>query len=151
LIAGFICSIASIIKKPRPYSRQVIAEALLSYFLLCSIGISHIYNFIAHVVFAEGTAAFIGWANSPFQLEVGFASLGFGIIGLMAFKASPGFRAAALIGPACFLWGAAGGHVYQMIAAHNFAPGNAGVIFWTDAILPIIGFLLLYMRYRLEG
>ena len=41
--------------------------------------------------------------------------------------------------------GAAGGHVYQMITAHNFAPGNAGIIFWSDILLPVIGFALLWL------
>ena len=103
-----------------------------------------------HVFFAEMSAAFIGWENSPFQYEVGFASLGFGIVGLLAFRQNLAFRAAAIIGPSFFLWGAAGGHVYQMIISHNFAPGNAGIIFWTDIILPILAFGLLNQQYRLE-
>jgi hypothetical protein len=37
--------------------------------------------------------------------------------------------------------------VLDMIRSHNFAPGNAGVIFWTDIRLPIFGFWLL-MRER---
>lgn len=150
LAMGLICSLVSLINKQRPYKRKVIVEALFSYFLLFSIGISYIYNFIFHVFFSEKSAAFIGWANSPFQLEVGFASLGFGIVGLMAFRASLGFRAAAVIGPAFFLWGAAGGHIYQMIMTGNFAPGNAGIILWTDIIMPIIGFTLLYQQYSLR-
>ncbi len=39
-------------------------------------------------------------------------------------------------------------HIYQMISAHNFAPGNAGVIFYTDIFLPIIGFALLGLQHR---
>jgi hypothetical protein len=35
-----------------------------------------------------------------------------------------------------------------MITAHNFAPGNAGIIFWTDIILPVIGFGLLWLQCR---
>lgn len=116
---------------------------------MINIGLGYIYNFVCHVFFAESSAAFIGWANSPFQLEVGFASLGFGIIGLIAFRSGIQFRAASIIGPAFFLWGAAGGHLYQMISTHNFAPGNAGVVFWTDIFLPIIGFYLLYQQYKL--
>ena len=150
LVIGLICSLVSLINKQKPYKRKVIVEALFSYFLLFSIGVSYVYNFIFHVLFSEKSAAFIGWANSPFQLEVGFASLGFGIVGLIAFRASLGFRAAAIIGPAFFLWGAAGGHIYQMIMAHNFTPGNAGIIFWTDIILPIIGFILLHQQYSLR-
>ena len=61
-----------------------------------------------HVFFGELASEYIGWANSPFQMEVGFASLGFALIGLLAFKGSRDMRIAAIVGPACFLWGAAG-------------------------------------------
>ena len=33
-----------------------------------------------------------------------------------------------------------------MITARNFAPGNAGVIFYMDIIVPIIGFVLLWLN-----
>jgi hypothetical protein len=33
-----------------------------------------------------------------------------------------------------------------MITAHNFASGNAGVIFWTDILIPLFGFLLLWLQ-----
>ena len=150
LVIGLLCSFAVLSLKPKPLQKQQIIEAIFSYFLLFSIGISYLYNFTMHVFFAEMSAAFIGWENSPFQYEVGFASLGFGVVGLIAFRQGLAFRAAAIIGPSLFLWGAAGGHVYQMITSHNFSPGNAGVIFWTDIILPIIAFVLLYQQYTLE-
>lgn len=125
-------------------------EVILRQFVFWNIGVSYIYNFVMHTVFAQMTASFIGWANSPFQYEVAFASLGFGINGLLATRLSLGFKAATIIGPAFFLWGAAGGHVYQMIQSHNFAPGNAGSIFWTDIFVPIIGFVLLWKRKMAE-
>jgi len=150
LVIGLLCALVSLMKKPKPLERKVIIEALFSYYLLFSIGVGYIYNFICHVFFQEMAAAFIGWANSPFQLEVGFASLGFGVVGLIAFRARLGFRAAAVIGPSLFCWGAAGGHIYQMITMHNFAPGNAGIMFWSDIMLPIIGFTLLYLQYKSE-
>jgi hypothetical protein len=49
-------------------------------------------------------------------------------------------RLAAIIGPAIFMLGAAVGHVYQMVTAHNFAPGNAGIMFWSDVLLPLMGY-----------
>ncbi len=150
LVIGLIFSFISLARKQKPWGKKIVVEALFSYFLLFTIGLSYLYNFVCHVFFAETAAAFIGWANSPFQLEVGFASLGFGVVGLIAFRSRLGFRAAAIIGPALFTWGAAGGHIYQMISAHNFAPGNAGVIFWTDIFLPVFGLILLYQQYRLE-
>ena len=32
----------------------------------------------------------------------------------------------------------------------HFAPGKAGVIFWTDILIPIIGFVLLWLQHRYE-
>lgn len=61
-----------------------------------------------HVFFGDMIAGFIGWAKSPFQAEVGFASLGFAVVGFMAFRGTFGLRLAAVTAPACFLLGAAG-------------------------------------------
>ena len=149
-VIGGVFSFFAIFLTPKPIHKRQVVEALFSYFLLFSIGISFFYNFAMHVFLADIAASFIGWQNSPFQYEVGFASLGFAIVGILAFKKDLSFRAAAVIGPSFFLWGAAGGHVYQMVTANNFAPGNAGVILWTDIMIPIIGFVLLYQQYKLE-
>jgi hypothetical protein len=35
-----------------------------------------------------------------------------------------------------------------MMTSHNFAPGNAGVIFYMDIIIPLFGFLLLWLQHR---
>jgi hypothetical protein len=124
------------------------AESAIAFYCLIVIGFTFAYNFVMHVFFGDVAAAYIGWANSPFQAEVGWASLGFAVIGFLAFHEGFEMRLAAVIGPACFLLGAAIGHVYQMVAAHNFAPGNAGIIFWTDILVPLLGFVLLWLRYR---
>lgn len=147
LVIGLFAAAGSLALR-RGTSRPSVVEALLRWFLFFSIGCSFLYNFVMNVFFANMAAHFIGWANSPFQYEVGFASLGFALVGFFAFRGGPGFRTAAILGPAGFLWGAAGGHVYQMVAAHNFAPGNAGVIFWSDIFIPLAGFLLLYLKRR---
>ena len=55
-----------------------------------------------------------------------------------------------MVGPALFLLGAVGGHLHQMLASGNFAPGNGGVIFYTDILIPIIGFVLLWLQHRNE-
>jgi hypothetical protein len=144
-VMGLIASAIALAFKPQ-WTLAVVVEALFSYFLLFSIAISYFYNFVFHVFFGELAAKFIGWADSPFQLEVGFASLGFAVIGLLAFKGSRDMRIAAVVGVTCFLWGAAGGHIYQMIAQKNFSPGNAGIIFYSDIFIPIIGLLFLCLQ-----
>lgn len=142
-LLGLICSALSLTFSKSPRTSHRIFEALLAYYCLSGVGFFYLYNFVMHVFFGEMAARFIGWADSPFQLEVGFASLGFGLVGLLAFRPDFGLRLAANLGPACFMWGAAAGHVYQMVAHHNFAPGNAGTMFWADIFLPIIGFVFL--------
>jgi hypothetical protein len=146
LIAGLAAALIAIARKPDGFTRANVAEALLAYFVLFAIGISYLYNFVMHSVFGEMTAQYIGWADSPFQLEVAFASLGFAAVGFYAFKNTLSVRLAAILGPALFLWGAAGVHLYEMITAGNFAPGNAGSVFYTDIISPIIGFALVWFK-----
>jgi hypothetical protein len=144
LALGLLGSGISFYRQRKTATRATAWEALLSYYCFFSVGLNNIYNFVIHVFFAETAAKFIGWQNSPFQYEVGFASLGFGVVGLLAFRRDFGLRLAAVTGPAFFLWGAAGGHIYQMVVNHNFSPGNAGVIFWTDLFLPALGFVFLW-------
>jgi hypothetical protein len=148
LALGLLASAISLLRKPRPWTARVLVEATFSYFILCSVALSYIYNFVAHVFFSEMAARFIGWPDSPFQREVGFASLGFAVIGFLAFRGSFDMRVAAIVGPACFLLGAAGGHILEIFRTGNLAPGNAGVILYTDILLPLIGFALLWLEHR---
>src|SRR6058998_772220 len=148
LIIGLLTGVISLINKPKPLGISVVADALFSYYLLFTIGISNLVNFVSHVVFGDFSAEFIGWPQSPFQAEVGFASLGVGIAGVIAFKASLPFRFATLIPPSAFAWGAAAGHIYQMIVAQNFSPGNVGVVLPMGIVIPIVGFLFLWLSYK---
>lgn len=148
LILGLLASSIALLGKPRPWQATTVIEALFAYFLLFSVGIGYFYNFVLHTFFGEMTADVIGWANSPFQAEVGFASLGFSVVGFLAFRGSFDMRLAAVAGPACFLIGAAGGHIVNIINTHNMAAGNAGVVLYTDILLPLIGFGLLWLQHR---
>jgi hypothetical protein len=149
LALGLLAAALGLARRPRPLSAAAAVEELFAWFLLFSVGVSFFYNFVMHVFFGDMAAEFIGWPQSPFQAEVGAASLGFSAVGFLAFRGGPGLRAAAVVGPACFLLGAAVVHAYQMVAAHNFAPGNAGVVFYTDIGVPAIGFVLLWLQHRL--
>src|SRR5215510_5699774 len=101
-IVGLIAAGISLLNKPKPLRVDGVCEAFLSYYLLFAIGINNLINFIFHVFFGDIAAKFIGWENSPFQAEVGFASLGVGIAGVLAFKSSLPFRVATLIPPWAF-------------------------------------------------
>ena len=128
-VAGLLASAIALWRARPPRGAALIVEALFSYFVLFSIGFANLYKFVLHVFFGKLAASFIGWEDSPFQLEVGFASLGFAVVGLLAFRGSFDLRLAAIVGPAGFLWGATAGHVYQMITAHNSLPGTPASFF----------------------
>src|SRR5215831_11011532 len=147
-IIGLIAAGILLLNEPKPLRIREVAEAFLSFYLLFAIGINNLINFVFHVFFGDVAAKFIGWENSPFQAEVGFASLGVGIAGILAFTASLPFRFATLIPPWCFSLGAAGGHIYQMIVAHNFSPGNVGLVLPIDILMPIFGFVFLWLSYE---
>jgi len=148
LVLGAAVALAAIARAPRPVRREVVVEKLLAWHVFFAIGIAYLYNFVCHVFFGRFTAAYIGWADSPFQIEVGTASLGFALVGFLAAFRSFDLRLAAVLGSAVFLLGAAAGHVWQMVTAHNFAPGNAGSIFYTDIAVPLVGFGLLWLQHR---
>jgi len=148
LLIGLAAAFLSLLNKPKPLTISTVSEALFSYYLFFTIGINNLVNFVFHVFFGDIAAKFIGWENSPFQAEVGFASLGIGIAGVIAFRASLPFRFATLIPPAVFSLGAAGGHIYHMIAAHNFSPGNVGLVLPSDIVIPIVGFIFLWLSYK---
>src|SRR6266704_2559736 len=147
LIIGLIAAGTSLLNKPKPLRTNIVAEAFFSYYLLFAVGINNLINFVFHVFFGDIAAKFIGWENSPFQAEVGFASLGIGIAGVIAFRASLPFRFATLIPPAVFSLGAAVGHIYQIIVAKNFSPGNVGVVLPSGIVIPVVGFELLWLSY----
>ena len=148
LVVGLIVSLIAIARTPRPVGSAVTVDKFLAWYVFFNIGVMYLVNFIFHVFFGPMAAAFIGWSDSPFQFEVGTASLGFSLAGFIAAFGGSDRRLIAVIGPSIFTLGAAVGHIRQMVTAHNFAPGNAGPIFYTDIIIPLLGFALLWLNYR---
>lgn len=149
-VLGLLAATIRIGRTRRPRPPATVSGALLDYFLLFSIGISYAWNAVVHSVFGDFSAQVIGWAQSPFQLEVAFASLGFALVGFLAFSRRSDLRVklAAVLGVTPFLWGAAGGHIYQVVAHGNFAAGNAGPILWTDLLLPVFGLAAVWAHHR---
>jgi hypothetical protein len=113
-------------------------DAALDTAVLWLIGIGGFILGSGHLVQPAPVAASIGWPTSPFQWEVGLASLGFGVLGVTASSFDRDYTLAAIIVYSVFMLGAAVGHVRSMIREHNFAPGNAGFIFWYDILAPAL-------------
>jgi hypothetical protein len=138
----------AIARAKKPVRPSDVVEKLLAWHVFWAIGVSYLYNFVMHGFFGKMSAAFIGWADSPFQFEVATASLGFSVVGFIAAFRSFDLRLAAIVGPSFFMLGAAAGHAYQMVTEHNFAPGNAGVVFYMDIVIPLFGLELLWLQHR---
>lgn len=131
-----------------PRRGQPAAERFLAWVLLLPIGGTALWAGLWHVAFPRMSAGFIGWAPSPFQFEVGMADLAIGATACLAFWRDLGFKAATIMTASIFLLGDAVGHVRQMQVAGNFAPGNAGVPFYTDIIVPLLAITLLVLALR---
>jgi hypothetical protein len=148
--AGLVGASWKIWRHRQNLSHGFIAEAFFSYYCFFSLGMCFVYNFVMHVFFHGIAARFIGWSDSPFQLEVGFASLGLGVAGILAIRKELWLRVGIIIISNTFLWGAAGGHLYQLYMNHDEAPGNAGVMLWTGLLQPVISLTLLIWSVQAE-
>jgi hypothetical protein len=76
LLLGLIVSAAAIARAPRPVTTVIVVDRLLAWYVLLTFGVMYIVNFVFQLLFGQIAATFIGWADSPFQLEIGTASLG---------------------------------------------------------------------------
>lgn len=64
-------------------------------------------SFFAHFFISDRVAESIGWASgSPFQLEIAFTNLAFGVLGAVAVGRRDGFREATALGLFVFSTGA---------------------------------------------
>ncbi len=143
-VLGLIVALFVLAFVRRPLTAGTVVDTLLAYYVLFTVGITNLVNFVFHVFFGALSARFIGWADSPFQAEVGYASLGFAVVGFLAFRGSFDLRLAAVIAPAVFLLGAAVGHIQQIIATQDYAPGNGGFVLYADVVVPVVGLVLLW-------
>lgn len=147
-LIGLITAFVKIRRASKPVSKEFRYGKFFSEYLLYAVGLNNIVNFIFHVFMGKMAAEFIGWADSPFQAEVGYASLGVGIAGVMSYKRDFSFRLATLIPPVVFSLGAAYGHIYQMITKNNFSPGNVGLVLPLDIIIPLTGIVFAYLNQK---
>jgi len=89
--------------------------------------------------------------GSPFQREVAFANLAFGVLGLLSFKMRESFRLAAIIGYSLFLLGAAYGHIQEMTTKGNYAEYNAGSVLYIDILISVILIILWIAHCQLRN
>ena len=100
-------------------------ELALMYLLAISVGANGIGGAFGHLFLSDLVAEGIGWpAGSPFQLEMGYANLAVGILGVMAISRRDGFRTAAILATTIIGAGATVVHLQDIVAHGNLSPGN---------------------------
>jgi hypothetical protein len=118
--------------------RTHIGMTLLENAILWLIGVQGFIIGSGHLFVPGLIADSIGWPRgSPFQFEVGWASISYGVLGVMASTFGPNWWLATILAFSVFYLGAAVGHVRELIVLHNVSPGNAGSILVFDVLVPL--------------
>ena len=148
-VISLIVAAIHLFRDTHPRTPNRIAEIVLLWLLVILVGVGGVFTFIAHTVYADTTAASIGWpAGNPFQTEVAVANLAIGVLGILCYWFRGQFWLATVIGNAVWLLGDAVVHVHQIIVANNWAPNNAGPALYTDIAGPLILIALLVIARR---
>lgn len=128
-------------------------ESVIEIISIYTIGLAGWFGIMSglfgHIIYADQVAAGIGWPlNSGFQMELGFASIGIGIVGFLSFW-NQGYWLPFIIMKTIFMWGAGYTHILHMIQHNNFSPSNTGIIVYWDFLFPF-AMIILYLLYHRE-
>ena len=130
--------------------RETTAEIVAIYTIGLAGWFGIMSGLFGHLIYADEVAASIGWPlDSGFQMELGFASIGIGLIGAVGFW-KQSFWLPFIIVKTTFMWGAALTHILHILEFGNFHPSNAGVVLYWDTLFPFI-LLGVYWWYRREA
>ncbi|MFB6282812.1 MAG: DUF6790 family protein [Halobacteria archaeon] len=124
-----------------------VVKSLLLWIILFGIGVRGVISFYGLYFMPDKIADKIGFPKgNPFQREVAFANLGWGVTGLLAFFFRGNFWAAVVIGRSVFLYGAAWGHIKEYREEGNTSPKNIGPQLWFgDITVPTVLLILLVL------
>lgn len=129
-------------------SHRVIELALL--WNLVFFGAWSILGGLGHIGPTSGALAEqIGYTQSMFQWEVGWADIALGVLGIgCAWKSGRGgWMTAAVVTLVIMYWGDAIGHVMELVAHDNQAPSNVWAI-PSDVLQPLLAAILLVLYRR---
>lgn len=142
LVIAWVLAIAGV-GAPGQDSAESFAVTALHWMFYLPAGFMFLASGVMHTFFAKKTAANIGWETNGFQYEIGFASYGMGLAGIIAAYTGPGSWLVLTIASSFFLIFAGINHVKEMAKVKNFKPGNSLVLIY-DFGLPISMWALLF-------
>src|SRR5918994_770584 len=121
---------------------------------------SFFFTLIFPVIAIAGAA--VQLARSPRPRTLGNASEGFlgwflvgwagmvGVLGILCYWIWGNFWLATVIATSVWLGGDAVVHIYHIVVNQNYHPGNAGLPFYFDILLPLL-LIVLEIIYRVSG
>lgn len=123
-------------------------ELFIVYLLAISVGANGLGGAIGHLFLSDLIAEGVGWpTGSPFQLEMGFANLLVGVLGIMAISRRDGFRTATIIATTILGVGATSVHIWDIAATGNLSPGNT-IINLSNLLDPVLLIILSWLESR---
>jgi hypothetical protein len=81
---------------------------------------------------------------------VAVANLVVGVLGILCYWIRGNFWLATVIATSVWLGGDAVVHIHDIVVNQNYHPGNAGLPFYFDILLPLLLIVLLIV-YRVSG
>lgn len=145
VLAAFFMLLHRMVSRGRVSQSEIVYRWLAVF----SLGFTGIYYFILQVFYPEFPAGALNFPMSPFQFTVGMGSLAFGLMGILSFKASLGFRQATVLGSTIWLWGCAGRHVYEMARMWALSGVVEHSWFWMELLIPVL-LILCVLRLKSE-
>ncbi len=133
-------------RQARTTARRI--ELFIVYLLAISVGANGLGGAIGHIFLSDLVAEGVGWpTGSPFQLEMAFANLLIGVLGIMAISRRDGFRTAAIIATTILGVGATSVHIWDIAATGNLSPGNT-IINLSNLLDPVLLIGLTWLASR---
>lgn len=149
LVLGLVVGTVRLFLDKQPRTKARVAQIFLLWQLVISVGVLSIIFFIGHTVFADASAAAIGWsAGSPFQYEVALANLHIGVMGILCYWIRGNFWLATVIAFSIQWVGSGVVHIREIVVSANYAPNNAGLTFYLVILMPVFVIALLVYYYR---
>lgn len=129
------------------WNEPFVESALLG-FLVFVVGLQGLWGFLGHYFRSDEVAASIGWpAGNPFQTEIAFTNLAFGVLGVLCLWFHGDFWLAAGLGKAIFVLGAQTVHVRELRERDNRSQWNGVRFVLTNVVVWAIVLLLLALYF----
>ncbi len=122
-------------------------EIFFVYFLIISVGVQGLLTGCLQIFVAESVVNLAKWPFSPFLMEVGFANLVFGILGIASIWIKDRWRDATAIGYSLFLIAIAINLIVNISQKGNITQIHYGPKLWSDILVPVALWILIALKH----